>query len=862
MDIVHQKLINPLDMTSGIFYEPDPKSQGAFRTAQPTFMPGSTPAGANRHWPREENNNTSSSTIKPWSKGGLIALHAGSPTEDNKPNPVATAILIEVIEKSIATARSGNTVMVMAEVHPTKNRKTGINFAPNKNGSLKKVTVKTILTIPAGRLVNYRGSEEWTRSGNRIDSNQNRKNRERHSNKTNRYPIHVVLYTPKGQPGANAVTTNNLRILALIMTNYSSPKPTHKTEKHIQWHHPNHNTKTAITITNFPPPPGGWNIKYCEKGDGCLAEAETTKFFSKDPEKPDWRASLINARLTAGLTTDRANIYDRVTGVQASLLCDAAGSPIGSLHTLRTNQRRMGTCTCCGTTTSGGMEIPTTAPTDTLQTLADKLRTKKYTNILASHFNAWQYRPHDLPPWKSVQTEMNRKKAKAPNKKPAPETQPHPDAALTRARSDPGPTKATKDTTDITQNTMPAGAIGALRTRIRDGPVFACLRCSLPYILEEKRNNNPDWRERPDDHATWDEICQTLRGTPSHRLTATNKRWTQQKSPLHQRQHGNLANQAIVIPPNRPGLPTRTGTIVLVAKATKKDKHPSVFARLDDLKLPTTQMPCKICKNIVGNFVACDECNTYYHTKCAKNFKSEPDSKWYCPECALQPRTNTNIKMTLREAHTRKNQFADLARKQNRAKHAAHKEALAKIESNYPTEDPLIELPSPAKKILVIPRKHIFDGPWQTDMQHKTPPTIDTWSTHPTSPTKINSTKDLSYELHWARSSLQHTLLSGNQQLLDQDTPLRLRAMRWEAAFRKRDAPSTEETIEPPETPDLPYHTQGQQGSTYPGTNTANTNTQTPAQQPKQYTPTTTATTTPPATTATASTTTSGNNDK
>jgi hypothetical protein len=39
--------------------------------------------------------------------GGLIALHAGSPkmpTEENKPNPVAAALLMEVIESAVAPA--------------------------------------------------------------------------------------------------------------------------------------------------------------------------------------------------------------------------------------------------------------------------------------------------------------------------------------------------------------------------------------------------------------------------------------------------------------------------------------------------------------------------------------------------------------------------------------------------------------------------------------------------------------------------------------------------------------------------------------------------------------------------------------
>jgi len=34
-----------------------------------------------------------------------------------------------------------------------------------------------------------------TRCSTGADSNQDRKNRERHSNKTNRYPVHVALYS-------------------------------------------------------------------------------------------------------------------------------------------------------------------------------------------------------------------------------------------------------------------------------------------------------------------------------------------------------------------------------------------------------------------------------------------------------------------------------------------------------------------------------------------------------------------------------------------------------------------------------------------------------------------------------------------
>jgi hypothetical protein len=203
--------------------------------------------------------------------------------------------------------------------------------------------------------------------------------------------------------------------------------------------------------------------------------------------------------------------------------------------------------------------------------------------------------------------------------------------------------------------------------------------------------------------------------------------------------HQVLTGQTVLIQPHRSGLPYRTGTIELIA-ANEAGGEPQAHIRLNDLKPPATKTDCAKCgKTGSTALTTCGECNTYYHNKCAK-VPEETPKKWHCAKCKKFTRVPIYSTMTIREAHAAQKHLTRKMQKQRTRERSKNEETLKRIATNYPPGEELVELASPPKKLRVVKRRTIFDGPWQQDTDHQEPPQIDTWKTETTEPTKTNAT--------------------------------------------------------------------------------------------------------------------------
>ena len=109
--------------------------------------------------------------------------------------------------------------------------------------------------------------------------------------------------------------------------------------------------------------------------------------------------------------------------------------------------------------------------------------------------------------------------------------------------------------------------------------------------------------------------------------------------------------------------------------------------------------------------------------------------------------------------------------------------AVAYVTEKYTA--PVIVVPYTPRQILVLPRDHIFDGPWQppTDTTHQTTPTPAVWN-HPThtepTPGRDPST-GLGQALYPAMHLLWLDLSTPSSPLPDTQTALALRAQAWYA---------------------------------------------------------------------------------
>jgi len=195
------------------------------------------------------------------------------------------------------------------------------------------------MTIPAGRLAQWKGQGTWNHDklkGTIKPANQ-QKERPKHSEDANRFPILMVAYAPTSDTSFTQITNKQLRELAYALASCSNPKSTTKDEKRINWHKPNSTSeKTELAIPYF---------EYAKPQHRPTTEPENPDEMHDDDERTN-TAELIadsrptKARLLAGQATDTSRTIDRMLATRAASLLDALGASIGSLHMHHRPQRQ------------------------------------------------------------------------------------------------------------------------------------------------------------------------------------------------------------------------------------------------------------------------------------------------------------------------------------------------------------------------------------------------------------------------------------------------------------------------------------------------------------------------------------------
>ena len=90
-----------------------------------------------------------------------------------------------------------------------------------------------LVTIPAGRLAQWKGSSKWTvdtEKGNLTSSDQTA-DRPKYSNDSNRFPVLMLAYGPKDDTSFSTIDHSALLELTYALAACSNPKPIMKNEK-------------------------------------------------------------------------------------------------------------------------------------------------------------------------------------------------------------------------------------------------------------------------------------------------------------------------------------------------------------------------------------------------------------------------------------------------------------------------------------------------------------------------------------------------------------------------------------------------------------------------------------------------------
>ena len=810
LNLTHQKLLNPLFATSGIFTSLTHNLPQTSRSTPPSFMPGSTPPDQNQLWSTQTETLPQLESQQPWQSGGLIALHAGKPLPNDTANPTYIHLIKTIIHKSILTARAGHTIAFLTEVHPrtlTNNNKS-IDFSGEHKPSNQTTTpyapvkIHTLLTIPAGRLTNFRTSDEWSSNKTAIKASPPKTLRTQDSPSSNKYPVVLVVYSPSTTDNPDSsISAHDLRKLALTFTRYSCPKHAFKTEKPILWHPYDKSKSLVLNISNFPAPPNGWNIPASTEHDGCITTMATTKYFTPPNSVYTTKGQVINARITAGLQHDRTQLYDVMKGILTTSFCQALGMPLGSLRALGNSKQTLTDCPCCGEATSKLFTIPINSPSSQLQAIGNTLRGKKFNQSVKNYFQAWPNKKNIIQPSATFLF-------------PHPHTTTPTTAKTTqrtgftnilkRCQSDPYPRPTPHNHhPPYDADPLPTEPLHVLFKHIRDTELHVCFKCAMPYIILDKQRTCPINKPyESTEIALWEEICQLLATGSTQTLPEiTAQDYMRLQKPFHLRGiDRQLLHQEVHVPRHRDGLPHRTGMVVLVAASDPTT--PEVYIRMLALPLPKDITPCTICnKQTKRLWIACDDCNRYFHTDCAQACRNHPNDPWYCSQCLDHDRAPTTLKWNPRRTRTGINEYAQRAR-ERRAHHLhAHTEAANTIINMYHPDCPMVLLPSPPLKVMVTRRQHIFDGIWQPLHPHKHNTSVDIWTLKTNPPSRLlTTTRDSSHDLHWARDLIAHDL-QYNTHRSTTDNDLWDLAQCWQVATASPDFRDVNPLITHPATP-------------------------------------------------------------
>ena len=540
----------------------------------------------------------------PWRRNGILAISSGTP--NSTPDSPAHTLATSAIKKAILSAHQGISTILLLEAQEK------LELSPGARAENRNIQMHKVMTIPAGRLAQWKGRATWTHdklNGTFTAANQD-KERPKYSEDSNRFPILMVVYAPTTDTSFTQVTNKELRELAYALATCSNPKPTTKDEKRIMWHKPLSNSeKTELAIPYFehkkplnrqPPIPAPTYPDAMQDDDDEQRE--------KDENSTGFKADSrhTKARLIAGRAMDTSRSIDRMLATRAATLLEALGATFGSLHMHHRTQRHARQCPCCRAFTTVGATLPKTTettqmlPTDQLKKLVNQLRQQIFKKIVTEDLNDWAP-PTETPDWTTpaqkhtaAQTPSQEKTSthdrSTRSRTPKPVIDPQ-----TTARKTKRDHKATQDSTEQ-KPPLPKSLLTQLVNVIKAYPINVCLACALPHTSAIQNKATPESASEltQDKHLdAWLEVCRIAQGTQPKLNVTTPQKWKATAiNPIESPRHRHLQGQKITLKPAHEHGQPRTGRVLLVMETS--NQRPQAFIHLDKKPEPATQ--CAICK--------------------------------------------------------------------------------------------------------------------------------------------------------------------------------------------------------------------------------------------------------------------------
>ena len=123
-------------------------------SAPPTLMPGSSIEEHRENWTAQEEHMPENWDTIPWDKHGVLSITSGIP--NTKPDPTAQVFAQSAIRKATASAHRGITTILLLELQ------ANLDLFPNAQSANRTLQMLKLVTIPAGRLAQWKGSSKWS----------------------------------------------------------------------------------------------------------------------------------------------------------------------------------------------------------------------------------------------------------------------------------------------------------------------------------------------------------------------------------------------------------------------------------------------------------------------------------------------------------------------------------------------------------------------------------------------------------------------------------------------------------------------------------------------------------------------------
>ena len=131
---------------------------------------------------------------------------------NSHPDPYAQTLARAAIRKATASAQIGVTMILVLELQGK------VDLLPDAKTRNRDTQMHKLVTIPAGRLAQWKGSASWTANITKdtLSSADQTTYRPKYSNDSNRFPVLVLVYGPQEDKSFSNI--DNTALLALETT--------------------------------------------------------------------------------------------------------------------------------------------------------------------------------------------------------------------------------------------------------------------------------------------------------------------------------------------------------------------------------------------------------------------------------------------------------------------------------------------------------------------------------------------------------------------------------------------------------------------------------------------------------------------